>query len=53
MIIAWWHIDHPRAINIDYIENIPWLSANWVEWRPAQPEEVELHKQGKWGYFAR
>jgi len=51
MIIAWWHIDHPRAVNIDDEENVPWLSANWVEWRPAQPEEIELHKQGKWGYF--
>lgn len=49
--IEWWHIDHPRAVNIDHKDNVPWLGANWVEWRPAIPEEIELHNQGKWGYF--
>ena len=45
-IISWWHKEHPRAINIDTEENVPWITANWVEKRPALPEEIEMYNNG-------
>ena len=46
MIIAWWHKDIPQGKpEIIDSEILPWLSANWVEWRPATPEEIKEYKQ--------
>lgn len=45
-IISWWHKEHPRAINIDMEDNVPWLTANWVEKRQATPKEREIYEKG-------
>jgi hypothetical protein len=52
-IIAYWHKEHPRAIDLDLEENVPWLSANWVEYRPATQEEVEMYRKGVFNYFIK
>lgn len=52
-IIAYWHKEHPRAITIDKKDNVPWLTANWVEYRPAQKEEIEMYNKGICTYYIK
>ncbi len=52
-IIAYWHKEHPRAISLDLEENVPWLSANWVEHRPATQEEIDMYNKGIFNYFIK
>lgn len=46
MIIAYWHIDHPWSISLIEEELLPVRNANWIEERPATPEEIEMYKKG-------
>lgn len=47
MIVAWWHKDIPQGIDLEESKDgLPWSTANWIEWRPATPEEVAMYKKG-------
>lgn len=52
-IIAYWHVDHPRAVSLDKYGNVPWLSANWVESRPATKEEQKMYNKGIFNYIIK
>lgn len=45
MLIAWWHKEHPRAIELIEEDDLPWINANWVEKRPADKEEIDMVKE--------
>lgn len=47
MIIAWWHKDHPRAVEIIEDDALPWINANWIEKRPATEEEIIQYQKEK------
>lgn len=50
MIIAWWHKEHPRRIELIEDDTLPWINANWIEYRPALPEEIEMYNNGIYSY---
>lgn len=53
MIVAYWHVDHPDRIELIEDSICPWLTANWVEKRPALPEEIEMYNNGICTYKAK
>lgn len=53
MIIAYWHIAIPQGIDLDEKDNIPFLSANWLEWRPATQEEIDMYNKGIHHYLIK
>ena len=53
MIIAWWHKDNPRGIELIEDSILPWINANWVEKRPATQEELEMYNAGIHHYIIR
>lgn len=50
MIIAWWHKEHPRRIELIDDSTLPWINANWIEKRPALPREIEMYNNGIYSY---
>lgn len=46
MIIAWWCKERPELIELVDEDILPWINANWIEKRPATPEELELYNKG-------
>lgn len=54
MIVAWWHIDIPQGINLEEsTDGLPWSTANWIEWRPATQEEIEMYNKGIHHYIIK
>lgn len=52
-IIAYWSKENPQVISLTEQSICPWLSANWVEKRPATPEEIEMYNNGKTIYLIK
>lgn len=53
MIIAWWTKEYPNSIDLIDEDALPWINANWIEKRPALPEEVEMYKKGTRHYYIK
>ena len=54
MIIASWHKDIPQGIDLEESKDgLPWSTANWIEWRYATPEEVEMFNSGIHHYILK
>lgn len=51
MLIAWWHKEHPRAVNLIEDDTLPWINANWIEKRPADKDEIDMAKKGIYHYY--
>ena len=45
-IVVYWDKEHPRVLNITRYDICPWITANWVDSRPATPEEIEMYNNG-------
>ena len=53
MIIAWWSKTSPDVINLQPRDTLFWFGADWIEWQPASPEQVEMYKKGVTIYSIR
>ena len=53
MIIAWWHKEHPWCIELIEEESLPFKNANWIDYRPATKEELEMYEKGIYVYWIR
>jgi len=50
MIIAWWHKEHLRRIELIEDDALPWINANWIEHRQALPAEIKMYNNGIYSY---
>ena len=50
MITAYWHRKHPDVIDLTEEDTSGW---NWIESRPATPEEEKMYERGICAYMIK